>query len=210
MPAESEAQRKAAGAALGAKRGGSVKSLRGSSKGMYESMTEDELEDFASKSLQSSPSREGEPSHVPSLPKATESLSTLDKSASLNILVKTIDFYLKEGSQSSIAGFTSKNFDICPNAVNVFRKLEGSVNSKTKDSIVFAAKATDDFLGVEKKAVSSKSASLDDIENMVNLMQAAHFHSGEVSSLIGEDLSTDFSFSTGHLITVMGHYESEQ
>jgi len=97
VPAESESQRKAAGAALGAKRGGSVKSLRGASKGMYESMTEDELEDFSSKSLESSPSREGEPSHVLSLPKATESLSTLDKSASLDILVKTIDVYLKQG-----------------------------------------------------------------------------------------------------------------
>ena len=53
MPAESESQRKAAGAALGAKRGGSVKSLRGASKDMHESMTEDELEDFASKSMSS-------------------------------------------------------------------------------------------------------------------------------------------------------------
>ena len=53
MPAESESQRKAAGAALGAKRGGSVKSLRGASKDMHESMTEDELEDFASKSISS-------------------------------------------------------------------------------------------------------------------------------------------------------------
>jgi len=53
MPAESESQRKAAGAALGVKRGSSVKSLRGASKDMHESMTEDELEDFASKSISS-------------------------------------------------------------------------------------------------------------------------------------------------------------
>ena len=53
MPAESESQRKAAGAAVGAKRDGSVTSLRGASKDMLESMTEDELEDFASKSISS-------------------------------------------------------------------------------------------------------------------------------------------------------------
>ncbi|WP_424929581.1 DUF3008 family protein [Amaricoccus tamworthensis] len=49
MPAKSKAQQKAAGAALSAKRGETPKSeLQGASKEMYESMTEDELEDFAS------------------------------------------------------------------------------------------------------------------------------------------------------------------
>jgi hypothetical protein len=48
MPAKSKAQQKAAGAALSAKRGDTKKSeLRGASKGMYESMTEKELEDIA-------------------------------------------------------------------------------------------------------------------------------------------------------------------
>lgn len=49
MPANSKAQQKAAGAALSAKRGETRKSeLQGASKEMYESMTEDELEDMAS------------------------------------------------------------------------------------------------------------------------------------------------------------------
>jgi len=48
MPAKSKAQQKAAGAALSAKRGETKKSeLIGASKEMYESMTEDQLEDFA-------------------------------------------------------------------------------------------------------------------------------------------------------------------
>ena len=50
MPAKSEKQRKAAGAALAAKRGDMPKSkLKGASKDMYESMTEKELEDYAKK-----------------------------------------------------------------------------------------------------------------------------------------------------------------
>lgn len=50
MPAESEAQQKAAGAALSAKRGDTkVSDLQGASKKMYESMTESELEDLAEK-----------------------------------------------------------------------------------------------------------------------------------------------------------------
>lgn len=48
MPAKSKAQQKAAGAALSAKRGETkVSELQGASKGMYESMSESELEEFA-------------------------------------------------------------------------------------------------------------------------------------------------------------------
>ncbi len=59
MPAKSKAQQKAAGAALSAKRGETDKSeLVGAARSMFESMSEDELEDLASTS------REGKPEHV--------------------------------------------------------------------------------------------------------------------------------------------------
>jgi hypothetical protein len=59
MPSKSKAQQKAAGAALSAKRGETPKSeLQGASREMYESMTEDQLEDFASTK------RKGKPEHV--------------------------------------------------------------------------------------------------------------------------------------------------
>jgi hypothetical protein len=49
MPAKSKAQQQAAGAALAAKRGEmSREELQGASREMYDSMSEDELEDFAS------------------------------------------------------------------------------------------------------------------------------------------------------------------
>lgn len=58
MPAISKAQQKAAGAALAAKRGEQkVSSLKGASKGMYESMSEKELEELASTP------RHGKPEH---------------------------------------------------------------------------------------------------------------------------------------------------
>ena len=48
MPAKSQAQQKAAGAALSAKRGETKKNmLKGASKEMYESMNETQLEDYA-------------------------------------------------------------------------------------------------------------------------------------------------------------------
>tara|TARA_R110001592_G_C13018989_1_gene737384 strand:+ start:265 stop:456 length:192 start_codon:yes stop_codon:yes gene_type:complete len=49
MPAQSKAQQRAAGAALSAKRGETkVGDLKGASKDMYDSMSEKELEDYAS------------------------------------------------------------------------------------------------------------------------------------------------------------------
>ncbi|MBW3169519.1 DUF3008 family protein [Qipengyuania flava] len=56
MPAQSKAQQRAAGAALSAKRGETkVGELQGASKQMYESMSEDELEDYASTDLDDLP-----------------------------------------------------------------------------------------------------------------------------------------------------------
>ena len=49
MPAKSKAQQKAAGAALSAKRGDAKSSeLKGASRQMYDSMSEKQLDDFAS------------------------------------------------------------------------------------------------------------------------------------------------------------------
>ena len=59
MPAKSKAQQKAAGAALAAKRGEIDKrALVGASREMYESMTEKQLDEFASTK------RKGKPEHV--------------------------------------------------------------------------------------------------------------------------------------------------
>jgi hypothetical protein len=59
MPAKSKSQQKAAGAALAAKRGDQkVSHLKGPAKSMYESMSESQLEDFASTK------RKGKPEHA--------------------------------------------------------------------------------------------------------------------------------------------------
>jgi hypothetical protein len=59
MPAKSKAQQKAAGAALAAKRGEVPKSkLVGASREMYDSMSEKQLDEFASTK------RKGKPEHV--------------------------------------------------------------------------------------------------------------------------------------------------
>ncbi|MDB5684651.1 MAG: hypothetical protein JWM38_2687 [Sphingomonas bacterium] len=61
MPAKSQAQQKAAGAALSAKRGEQPKSkLKGASRQMVESMSETELEALASTSRKNKPDHVGD------------------------------------------------------------------------------------------------------------------------------------------------------
>lgn len=63
MPAKSKAQQKAAGAALAAKRGETTRAkLKGASKQMYDSMSEKQLDDFASTK------RKGKPDYTPDSP----------------------------------------------------------------------------------------------------------------------------------------------
>jgi hypothetical protein len=64
MPAKSQAQQKAAGAALSAKRGDTKKSeLKGASKSMYESMSEKELDKMASTKRKGKPEHKSETKH---------------------------------------------------------------------------------------------------------------------------------------------------
>jgi hypothetical protein len=61
MPAVSKAQQKAAGAALSAKRGETkVSELKGAAREMYDSMTESELEDFASTKRKALPEKKAD------------------------------------------------------------------------------------------------------------------------------------------------------
>jgi len=63
MPAKSKAQQKAAGAALSAKRGETKRSaLKGASRQMFESMSEKQLDDFASTK------RKNKPDYTPDSP----------------------------------------------------------------------------------------------------------------------------------------------
>jgi len=58
MPAKSKAQQKAAGAALSAKRGDTPKSrLKGASREMVDSLSERQLEEFASTKRKGKPDR---------------------------------------------------------------------------------------------------------------------------------------------------------
>jgi Protein of unknwon function (DUF3008) len=82
MPATSKAQQKAAGAALSAKRGETPKSkLKGVSRQMAESMSEDQLEEFAATKRKSLPSRKAAKMAAPKKRTATKKRATAKKAA---------------------------------------------------------------------------------------------------------------------------------
>jgi len=61
MPAESQNQQQAAGAALAVKRGeASIRSLRGAAKSMYKSMSAEELEHLAGTKHKGLPEKKGD------------------------------------------------------------------------------------------------------------------------------------------------------
>lgn len=61
MPATSKAQQKAAGAALSAKRGETkVSELKGASREMYDSMSKEQLEEFAETDRKGLPDKKGD------------------------------------------------------------------------------------------------------------------------------------------------------
>jgi Protein of unknwon function (DUF3008) len=69
LPAKSQAQQKAAGAALAAKRGEAPRAkLKGASKAMAKSMTEGQLEDLATTDGKNLPARKGASNAKPTKP----------------------------------------------------------------------------------------------------------------------------------------------
>ena len=111
--------------------------------------------------------------------------------------------------QRSFAGYTTRNFDICPNAQTVFRKLSGIATSETRKDILAAMKATDRFLGIEKEVAHKKSADESDVHEMVRAIEETHRLAGEISTALQTDLKQDFAFTSGHLMAVLEHYDGD-
>ena len=127
MPAKSDAQRKAAGAALSAKRKGSSKNLKDASRSMHDSMTEDELEDFAT-----------EKTHLESYPNPGEAqgkgaFSSANSSASAPFLTLSISSIILLAMLSP-SGKSSKTSLIC--FVTISGNLLSFGNSDAVSSIL--------------------------------------------------------------------------
>ena len=146
-------------------------------------------------------------------PHIKRSLARLGQNALSNSVDDVLDNFLKQAEpdpQVTVEDYTSQNFEICPNAKTIFTRLADEVTSESKESILDAMKATDSFLGIEKKVIENKSASIDDIREMSEAIQDTQYFAGEVGEIIGDDLTDDFNFVTGHLMAVLEYYQTEE
>ena len=132
-----------------------------------------------------------------------------------SILLKT------DSEQLSFDGYNTKNFDMCPTSVEEFGNvIEGYKEEKddpwfedefeeAKEAILRAMKATDIYLGIEKKVVGKEKVSVGEIKRMVAAIEDSHHFIGELGRIIGDDLSGKFDYSSGHLMTVLKYHEGE-
>ena len=132
-----------------------------------------------------------------------------------NILLKTTS------DQLSFNGYSTKNFDMCPRSVEAFGNLISSHNEEDDDpwfedefeeaqeSLLAAMKATDTFLGIEKKVVDRKKVTNSEIEKMMGAIEDSHYFIGELGRIIGDDLSGKFDYSSDHLMTVIQYHSGD-
>jgi len=111
--------------------------------------------------------------------------------------------------QQSFAGYTTSNFDICPNAQSAFSKLGGIATPETQKNILAAMQSTDKFLGIEKEVERKKNADDVDVQDMARAIEETHRLAGEISTALNTDLKQDFAFTSGHLMAVLEHYDGD-
>ena len=140
-PAVSKAQQQAAGAALAAKRGEiPVSSLVGASKDMYDSMTEKELEDFASTE------HEGLPKKV------NEQVRGLMQPGT-RFTVKNKEYVLDKVKNAVMFGTASDGTTI---QVDMYNKMHTVSNIKESDNVSEARKPPFDVKKVDYKAAAKE------------------------------------------------------
>ena len=132
-----------------------------------------------------------------------------------SILLKT------DTQQLSFEGYTTKNFDMCPTSVEEFGDLIENYKEEDDDpwfedqfeeaseAILRAMKATDVFLGIEKKVIEKEKVSVDEIKRMVAAIEDSHHFIGELGRIIGDDLSGKFDYSSEHLMAVLKFHEGD-
>ena len=107
------------------------------------------------------------------------------------------------GSNITILGYDTKNFDICPGAVTAFESILECSCTEAEPQIIKAAKETDRFLGLEKKYLDKGKADSNEIEEMVRSIATTHYLVGQLSNQLERDFTDEFTFTSMHVGAVL-------
>lgn len=111
----------------------------------------------------------------------------------------------EEGEQIEFHGESTENFDLCPGAVKAFSSLREKVDDDSRDIALEALKETDELLGIERGAIESESATLEEFKKVSELALGITYKAGVLSQKIDTDLSDDFAFLNMHIEKVAGY-----
>jgi hypothetical protein len=111
----------------------------------------------------------------------------------------------EDEEQVEFHGDNTEHFDMCPGAVKAFGMLREKVGEDgSRDLALEALRETDELLGIEKATIESGSATLEDLEKVVELAQSVSYKAGVISKMLDIDLSDDFAFLGMHVEKVSG------
>ena len=99
----------------------------------------------------------------------------------------------EENSQITFAGYATRHFDMCPGAQALFNQLTKDTSLNT-EKLLQALQATDQYLGVEKKAIKDGFAN----EEMMHLFMMKFAIAHDTLNLLNVD-DTKLEFMRGHL-----------
>jgi len=118
---------------------------------------------------------------------------------------ETEDEESEDEEQVEFHGDNTEHFDMCPGAVKAFDMLREKVEEDgSRDLALEALRETDELLGIEKATIESGSATLEELEKVVELAQSVSYKAGVISKMLDMDLSDDFAFLGMHVEKVSG------
>ena len=82
-------------------------------------------------------------------------------------------FIREQADQFSYAGMTTRNFDICPSALEAFTMNAEEGEIEDTEEFIDAVKAVDRYLGFEKEIVDQGFATSDDADLMSDMVSRA-------------------------------------
>jgi len=114
-----------------------------------------------------------------------------------------------EDMNIDVFGYQTKNFQICPGAINTFNHLVSmEVDEDTKGMIRSAAQIADNVFGIEKKVLEEKTASKEQLEEANLLVDDFYDLIDEIDRIVGMEHNVDYM--DGHIEVISSYLNSTE
>ena len=114
------------------------------------------------------------------------------------------------GGEMNVYGYDTKNFHICPGAIESFTKLvKSGYRGEEMEKVVNMAMLVDEYLGMEIDILES-GLDEDKIRAMIDKGNSAMFYAGCLAEKVGDESMIQlFNFMPDHILVAMGMKNNE-